>query len=797
MKWHYVIAAIVFAAITLSGCSGRSAGVPAMRNGTMQHALGTLDIQVTVPATQTAGVRRRQYISPSTQSMTVSVDGATAQAYPLTRGSSGCTSGGAGTSYSCNVSVSIPAGTHQATFNTYDGQNGAGNLLSTNSVPITVNPGKANSLSLTLNGVVNSIALSLLNPDPPAGSAQTIPLSINAYDADNNLIIGAGTYGGGPIQLADSDTSGVTSLSSTSVASAAAQITVTYNGGTIPGGSATFSASLGTIQSSGSQNAVLMPGQHGGAPVPGRVSNYVPIHAYMGFASGGCEGGTPSSAVVQSVLAYVEACGNFDTTTVCPQTQSPPVGASGCVGEYYVSPLYVTCGVTIQTRWYTQENSNDETAFLHTASPYAPSNRLSATNSGARCPAPGQTAASNYYYWSNPSDSTNIAYWLTNFFQAAPMSGRTYLYGFVDNMEPGRPYGGGDPLEFPSLQSWRNALGTFSSSLASGGVPYQLEENVLGPGGANFAPNNGTGNLEQVVNDAIDVTDVCDGNAGTSNIRAYLSERPWEGSTGTRSIAGGNPKVLVNTASLFWSDANCKGSIDQLNAADTITLRMVTKAMEFILSKPGAQGAAGAPAVAEFRYPIGVTLKTSDAALEVPVFPEDSLVFVNPVTPLGKWQWSGQADGGGCKNGSTGVLSSDTGGTHDVTLARACGTVGTWDGGYTAPVYYREGTCYRQGSLLGFCAAVINLGTNAFTIKSSDFVNGASYARFLAPTGGELPVDAVTGGAICGATNCNGAWGTQPLQGSPWSYSLPSCIPSSGDNGMYQNASDCAVILLP
>ncbi|HZZ65035.1 MAG TPA: hypothetical protein VFE17_06040 [Candidatus Baltobacteraceae bacterium] len=759
--------------------------------------MSTLEIRVTVPAAQRTGLRRRQYISPSTQSMTVSVDGGSAQAYALTRGSAGCTSGGAGTSYSCKLSVSIDTGTHQATFDTYDGANGTGSLLSTNSVPVTINPGQANALSLTLNGVVAGISLSLQNPDPPAGTALTIPLTINAYDSDNNLIIGSGSYAAGPIQLSDSDTSGVTSLSSTSVASAGAQVTVTYNGAAIAGGSATFSASLGTIQTSGSQNAVLTPGQHGGAPASGRVSNYVPIHAYMGFASGGCEGGTPSAAVVQSVLAYVEACGNFDTTTVCPQTQAPPAGATGCVGEYYISPLYITCGVTIQTRWYSQENLNDETAFLHTASPYAAANRLASTNSGAKCPAPGQTAASDYLYWSNPSDSTSTAYWLTNFFQAAPMNGRTYLYAFVDNMEPGRPYGGGDPLEFPSLQSWRNALGVFSSSLASGGVPYQLEENALGPGGANFAPNNGTGNLEQVVNDAIDVTDLCDGNAGTSNIRAYLSERPWEGPLGTRLISGGNPKVLVNTASLFWADPNCKGNIDQLNAADTITLRMVTKAMEFILTKPGEQGAAGAPTIAEFRYPAGVTLKTSDAALEVPVFPEDTLVFVNPVTPLGKWQWSGVPDGGGCKNASTGVLSSDTGGTHDVTLARACGMAGTWDGGYTAPVYYREGTCYRQGVLLGFCAAVINLGTNAFTIKSSDFVNGSSYARYLAPTGGELPVDPVTGGAICGATNCNGAWGTQPLSGSPWSYSLPSCIAPSGDTGMYQNAYDCAVILLP
>jgi hypothetical protein len=355
------------------------------------------------------------------------------------------------------------------------------------------------------------------------------------------------------------------------------------------------------------------------------------------------------------------------------------------------------------------------------------------------------------------------------------VAGRAYVYTMLDNMEFGRPYSAGEPVEFSTLPAWRQSLGSYAAAFGNSGVRYVVEENVLGPGGGNYPPNNATGANEGVVNEAVDVTDVCDANASASNISGYITERPWETGAGTRLLAGGNPKVLVNTASLFWADANCKGNIDQLNASDTLTLRMVTKAMDFIMTKPNSQGIPGAQAIAEWRYPIGVTTGAADAASEVPVFPEDTLIMINPVTPLGRWQWSGLYDGGGCAVGTTGRLAPDSGGTHDVTLARACGSVGTWDGGYPAPVYYREGTCYRQGTMLGPCAAAINLGTASFTLKRADLVNGASYKHYLAPTGGELPTDPVTGGGICSAANCNGAWNTQPLKKRSWSFVLPSC----------------------
>jgi hypothetical protein len=215
--------------------------------------------------------------------------------------------------------------------------------------------------------------------------------------------------------------------------------------------------------------------------------------------------------------------------------------------------------------------------------------------------------------------------------------------------------------------------------------------------------------------------------------------------------------------------------------------------MEFILTRPGYHGspaaAAGLPYdeynIVEWRYNKGYS------SSEQSIFPEDLLVMINPITPLSRFVWSGVGSGGGC--GHSGMLSSDTGGTHDVTLARACGQVGAWDDAYM-PVYYREGTCYKQGTLLGACAGVLNTGTADFNLQQSDFVNGSLYHHYLSPTGGELHTDPVTGGTICTAANCNGVFS---ITAFTWPLHLPSCTPPSSDPGTYLDAYDCAAILLP
>jgi hypothetical protein len=89
-----------------------------------------------------------------------------------------------------------------------------------------------------LGGNVASIALAL-GTVPPAGTAGTTSLAVQAYDADANLIIGPGNYAN-PITLSLVDTTGQTSLSTTSVTSPSQAVTITYAGGL--GTSATITA---------------------------------------------------------------------------------------------------------------------------------------------------------------------------------------------------------------------------------------------------------------------------------------------------------------------------------------------------------------------------------------------------------------------------------------------------------------------------------------------------------------------------------------------------------------------------
>lgn len=271
-----VISAITIAAITLAGCGGRGS------SGFLPQAIdkakktGTLTITIKVPkeTTTSSHARRPLYISPSTQSLTIAVDNAAPVSYNLTATSPGCTDNASG--LICTIMLSLSTGSHAATFKTYDGVNGSGNVLSSNSnVPLTVNPGAANAFGLILNGDIARIALLLDNSTPPQGTTATIPLSVNAYDADNNLIIGPGSYDNGPITLTDSDSSGATTLSASSIADPSMNVTVSYNGAAVPGGSATFSASAGSVVTSSVQDAVLRPAAPFTIYVPNIYTNSV------------------------------------------------------------------------------------------------------------------------------------------------------------------------------------------------------------------------------------------------------------------------------------------------------------------------------------------------------------------------------------------------------------------------------------------------------------------------------------------------------------------------------------------
>ncbi len=237
-----------FIAVLAAGCSGGGGGTSATPPIAAQQNKGTASVTFTMHwGTGTSTIARNPRYAPLTaRSVSVSVNGGTPQYLnaPAT-----------------TIVIDAPVGTDTFVFQTYDEQNGQGNVLSRASVTQTIVLGAQNTVSAVLNGVVASVAISLSNPAPNAGVPATVGVTVSGRDADGNIITGAGDYSV-PIRLAinDSTNSGTLSLSrntvtdSTPVSCAASPpvyaACLTYNGGTLnsglPGGPTATVVASGT-----------------------------------------------------------------------------------------------------------------------------------------------------------------------------------------------------------------------------------------------------------------------------------------------------------------------------------------------------------------------------------------------------------------------------------------------------------------------------------------------------------------------------------------------------------------------
>ena len=187
----------------------------------MQNAAKSANVQFTIVVPTASGAAARRvpnYVSASTKSATIAVGSAT----PTTVN---CTT-------TCSGTVSAPVGSDTFTVHLYDAQNGAGNLLSTGTLTQTIVANTANSVNVTFNGVVASLAVAIANVVSP-GTAGSVGVTVNALDADGNTIVGPGVYvnaSGNPVTIAlsNSDTSGNSALSQTSITQPTTGIELNY-----------------------------------------------------------------------------------------------------------------------------------------------------------------------------------------------------------------------------------------------------------------------------------------------------------------------------------------------------------------------------------------------------------------------------------------------------------------------------------------------------------------------------------------------------------------------------------------
>lgn len=229
--------------LALAACSGGSSGfspAPAPSNKPAAN-FAKASVNILIPARDPAlAARSPKYLTPAVQGIEFIVSRQSAPNntvgyvfYALTAQQSYCTSASSG--LICTLDLDAPAGADVITVNTYDrpafetpsGQ--FANQISTAAIVATIAANQSNTLKFVTSGIVNAVALSLDNPVPPSGTALTQPLRITAVDADDYVIVG--NYANS-VALSDSDTTGVTALSTASLAdsAAAAAVTLTYNG---------------------------------------------------------------------------------------------------------------------------------------------------------------------------------------------------------------------------------------------------------------------------------------------------------------------------------------------------------------------------------------------------------------------------------------------------------------------------------------------------------------------------------------------------------------------------------------
>ncbi|HET9392767.1 MAG TPA: hypothetical protein VFO29_04465 [Candidatus Rubrimentiphilum sp.] len=295
MKISARVAALFAAVLALAACGGHaSSTIPSTTEGQLVSVAFTIIIPPAITP---------QYISPSTQSATISVNSGTPAV-------ANCSGG------SCTTTVLAPVGSDTFAVSLYDAANGTGNVLSQGSATQTIVSGTANSVSVTLNGVPKNVTITSSGnafTSVTLGSSSTIALTVTAKDAGGNTIIG--TYSS-PVQLTVRNVSAPNSITInggtqvtisganvTNVPSSTTVITASYSG------SSSFTADRITAWAvyptdNGGRGlaSVLIKGPCTLAPGVGR-DGYFPCDlqsAYNLTSISGSAGGTQTVAVVDA-----------------------------------------------------------------------------------------------------------------------------------------------------------------------------------------------------------------------------------------------------------------------------------------------------------------------------------------------------------------------------------------------------------------------------------------------------------------------------------------------------------------
>lgn len=226
-------------AIALTACGGGGGGGGSVPSGPVPTPTptpttaptptpaGTATFTLTQDSTSsiTGSLRKPRYVSPNTKSITIVVNGAGTATILNLNDASHCDA-----SHKCSIALQAPAGNDTFLVSAYDQLNGGGNLLSRATVQATISPNGTSTVSAVLNGVVSSVTLALATPLPTLHQTTTDALTVIAKDASGATIVGPGGYLY-PIMLTNSDTSGHSSLTKTTLTGPGDTVALQYDGG--------------------------------------------------------------------------------------------------------------------------------------------------------------------------------------------------------------------------------------------------------------------------------------------------------------------------------------------------------------------------------------------------------------------------------------------------------------------------------------------------------------------------------------------------------------------------------------
>jgi streptogramin lyase len=299
-------------ASALADCSGGGAAP----NAPPTSVAGSVELRfppaAPAPSTTTSS-KRRQFLSPSTASVSIAISGVTAPVIAnVANNSPDCTTAGNGRT--CTVAVSAPPGAVTFTVTLYDGANATGKKLGTGTATQAIVSGAPYTVAIGVTGIAGSVQIAAAQVAFIPGTPSSTTVTVAVKDADGNTI--SGNYAS-PITLTTSDTTGAFTFTPASVTSSTQTIALKYDGAFLATPTVTLSASASGVPSSSvtpQQLAVSLIGEYTLPPQTG-----------PGFMSVGPDG--------DLYFATATGVGRFNRTTLAFTAFSVPSGSGAGVSR--------------------------------------------------------------------------------------------------------------------------------------------------------------------------------------------------------------------------------------------------------------------------------------------------------------------------------------------------------------------------------------------------------------------------------------------------------------------------------